>query len=100
MCFVSACLASPLYNSWNSGELSPLLRYKVDLDKRHMGSEVMENMTVKVEGAVFRRSGTEYIGDVNDITAETRLIPFEFSTTDTYVLCFNGGDLFFYRTVY
>ncbi len=96
---VSAVLAAPLFNSFNSGELDPLIKYRVDLEKRHMGTETMENMTVKAQGAVFRRPGTEYIGDVNDSNMPARLIPFEFATNDAYILCLNGNSLSFFRTV-
>ena len=97
---VTAAIAAPLFNSFNSGELSHLLRYRVDLDKRYMGVETMENMTVKLQGAAFRRPGTEYIGDVNDVNVPARIIPFEYSTTDAYILCFNEGQITFFRTLY
>ena len=93
------CLAAPLFNSFNSGELSPLLKYRVDLEKRHMGVENMENMLVKPQGATFRRPGTEYIADVNDSTEAARMIPFEYSDTDTYILVFNDSVIRFFRTV-
>jgi len=95
----SICLAAPLFNSFNGGELDPLLKYRVDLQRRYMGMEEMENMVVKIPGAAFRRPGTEYINDVNDHNESTRLIPFEYSTTDAYILVFNGGYISFYRTV-
>ncbi len=95
----SIAIAAPLFNSFNSGELDPLLKYRVDTEKRQMGVETMENMLVKVPGATFRRPGTEYVGDVNDSNELTKLIPFEYSTTDAYVLVFNGGYIGFYRTV-
>jgi len=98
ICSVAIC--APLFYSFNSGELTPLLKYRVDLQKRQMGVETMENTTVKSQGAIFRRPGTEYIDDVNDHYSDTRLIPFEFSTTDTYILCFNGSNLSFYRTIH
>jgi len=97
--FCSMVVAAPLFNSFNSGALTPLLKYRVDLQKRQMGSETMENMLVKVQGAVFRRPGTEYIGDVNDSNTPSRLLPFEYSDTDAYVLDFSHNSIGFYRTV-
>jgi hypothetical protein len=42
---------------------------------------------------VERRPGTKFIAAVKDVTDEARLIPFEYSTSDAYVLEF--GDLYF-----
>ncbi len=92
-------LCAPLFNSFNSGELSPLLKYRVDLQRRQMGVETMTNMIVKPQGAVFRRPGTEYIADVNNSTEAVRMFPFEYSDTDSYVLVFNDGIIRFFRTV-
>jgi hypothetical protein len=59
----------------------------------------IENMFVHTQGPVSRRPGTEYIGDANDSDYPVRLIPFEYSTDDSYVLALDNGFLHFYRTV-
>lgn len=94
--FCGICISSPLYNSFNSGELSPFLMYRVDLQKRVMGVEIMENMYTRPQGVVMRRPGTKYIGEVNDSNEKVRLIPFEYSTTDTYILMFNNEKIGFF----
>jgi len=55
--------AAYLNNAFNSGELSPLLRYRVDLDKKYLGVETMENFLVKPQGAAVRRPGTKFIAE-------------------------------------
>lgn len=60
---IGAVSANPFFNSFNSGELSPLVKYRVDLDKRYMGVEALENMFVKPQGAAERRPGTKYIAN-------------------------------------
>jgi len=91
------CIATPLYNSFNSGELSSFLTYRLDLKNRSMGVKTMDNFFVKQQGAAIRRPGTMYIGDVNDSTEHARLIQFEYSNTDTYILVFNGDTIGFFR---
>lgn len=96
---VGVCVAAPIFTAFNSGEISPRMKYRVDLDKRHFGVEKMENMTVKAQGAAFRRPGLEFIGETNDVDVDARMIPFEFSTVETYVLVFEHENLGFYRTI-
>jgi len=48
-------------------------------------------------GAAARRPGTTFIAEVKSSSAKTRLIPFEFSTTQTYVLELGNQYMRFYR---
>lgn len=63
-----------------------------------MGVEELQNMLVRVQGAAIRRPGTEYVVTISE-EGESRLIPFEYSTDDTYVLRFSDEKLYFLRTV-
>ena len=47
--------------SFNSGQLSEMMKYRVDTDKRTMGAEELENVIVDQEGMAFKRPGTEFI---------------------------------------
>jgi hypothetical protein len=47
-------------------------------------------MLVHPQGAAARRVGTQFIAEVKTSSLKTRLIPFEFSTTQTYVLEFGN----------
>jgi hypothetical protein len=89
-------LAAPLFNSFNFGELSPLIKYRVDIEQRNIGVETMENMIVRVPGAAFRRPGTEYIASTKN-NGQVRLIPFEYATDDTYILEFGDEYIRFFR---
>lgn len=51
-----------------------------------------ENMIPIVQGGVTRRPGTVFVGEVKDSSKETRIVPFEFSTTQAYILEF--GDYY------
>ena len=84
--------------SFNSGQLSQLMKYRVDTDKHTMGCEEMENVMVRAKGMAFKRPGTEFIDDANS-TSNVRLIPFEYSENDAYVLEFGHEYIGFLRTV-
>lgn len=83
--------------SFNSGQLGRLMKYRVDVDKHSMGASELENVIVRSQGMAYKRPGTEYIDDAND-TVNIRLIPFEYSTSDAYVLEFGDDYIGFFRT--
>jgi hypothetical protein len=51
--FCQIGFSASLNNAFNSGELSLLLRYRVDLDKKYLGVETMENFLVKPQGTIY-----------------------------------------------
>lgn len=77
---------SPLQTSFNAGELSPRLHGRVDVQKYASGLDQLENMICTVQGNAFARSGTRYVAENTDMTAKSRLIPFERSDTESYVM--------------
>jgi hypothetical protein len=80
-------------NKFNGGELSPLMNARSDFPKYQSGAKTLENMLVRTQGPIMRRPGTKYIATVKDSGDETRLIPFEYSTEDTYII--EAGDDYF-----
>jgi hypothetical protein len=84
--------ASPSQTSFNAGELSPLLKGRPSLDKFKNGCEVLENFIPQIQGPAKKRPGTRFVAEVKDSADLGRLIPFEYSTTQAYVLEF--GDLY------
>ena len=83
--------------NFTGGELSPRLDGRNDLAKYPTGCKTLENMIVFPHGSAARRSGTQYVAEVKDSSKETRLIPFEFSTTQTYMLEFGDQYIRFYK---
>ena len=53
-------------------------------------------MFVTVQGPAVRRPGSYYVADTKD-ELEARIVPFEFSTDDAYILEFTNGAIRFYR---
>ena len=83
--------------NFTGGELSPRLDGRNDLAKYPTGCKRLENMIIYPHGSAARRSGTQYVAEVKDSSKQTRLIPFEFSTTQTYILEFGDQYIRFYK---
>jgi hypothetical protein len=84
-------------SSFVSGEFSAKLDGRTDFEKYSSGCKTLENMLVHPQGAATRRVGTQFISEVKDSSAKTRLIPFEFSTTQTYMLEFGNQYIRFFK---
>jgi len=84
-------LLTPAINKFNAGEVSPLMLARNDFAKYLNSCNQLQNMIVRSQGPVSRRPGTKFIATTKD-NEEVRLIPFEFSKSDTYTLEF--GNLY------
>jgi hypothetical protein len=84
-------------SSFVSGELGPKLEGRTDFDKYRTGCKTLENFIVHPQGAATRRVGTKFVSEVKTSANKTRLIPFEFSTTQTYILEFGNQYIRFYK---
>jgi len=85
------------FTNFTAGELSPRLDGRTDLNKYFNGTKTLENMLIHPHGGASRRSGTKFIHEVKTSSAQTRLIPFEFSTTQTYIMEFGNEYIRFYK---
>lgn len=90
----------PIKSSFTAGEVAPELYGRPDLQKYASGAASIENFCVLPYGGLARRPGTRFIralepggGDVTNI----RLVPFQFSLDDSYVLCFEHYRISFFR---
>jgi hypothetical protein len=91
-----ARVAAQLTN-FTGGELSPRLDGRNDLTKYAAGCKTLENFVVYPHGAAARRPGTTFVAEVANSANKTRLIPFEFSTTQTYMLEFSNLKMRVYK---
>lgn len=78
--------------SFSAGEVAPATYARVDLARYYTALKTCRNFVVLPEGGAQNRSGTRFITEVKDSSARTRLIPFQFSTEQTYILEF--GNLY------
>jgi hypothetical protein len=83
--------------SFVSGEFGNKLTGRTDFEKYQSAAKTMENFLVHPQGAATRRVGTQFIASVKTASAKTRLIPFEFSTTQTYILEFGNNYIRFFK---
>jgi hypothetical protein len=83
--------------NFTGGELSPRLDGRTDLTKYTSGCATLENLVVYPHGSAARRPGSTFLAEVADSDNKTRLIPFEFSTTQTYMLEFSNLKMRVYK---
>ncbi len=82
-------IQTPALNSFAAGELSPLLDGRTDLAKYYVGLKTLLNMIAYPTGGATRRGGFKFIAEVKNgynAASAVRLVPFEFSTTQAYML--------------
>lgn len=75
---------------FSAGEISPSLWGRVDSGVYQAGAALIKNAYVRPHGSVVNRSGTVYVGTVREVVdyPQVRLIPFQYSEEDSYVLEF------------
>jgi hypothetical protein len=74
--------------NFSVGELDPLLKARTDLEQYQNALETAKNVLVQPQGGVRRRNGLKFIHDFGSTFTDFKLIPFEYSTTDSYMLVF------------
>lgn len=79
-------------SSLNGGELTPLLRCRPEIEKYASGSMKLENFTVLPQGGIENRPGTLFLFAAKYPDKNIRLVPFEYSLDQSYILEF--GDLY------
>jgi len=87
-----------IQTNFSTGEMDPLLRARVDLPAYANALEEATNVVVQPQGGVRRRPGLRYVTSLPNSGAESaangvRLVPFEFSTSDSYMLCFTHNRM-------
>jgi hypothetical protein len=88
--------ASPIQYSFNTGELSPTLEGRTDLNKYSSGCRTLENFIPMVQGPARRRSGTYFVEEIKNSANRSWLLRFEFSESQAYILEFGDQYIRFY----
>ena len=88
--------------NFTGGELDPLLRARVDLATYKNALEKATNVVCQPQGGITRRAGTRYLMSLPNSGAESaangsRLVSFEFSTDDSYMLCFTHNRMHVFK---
>jgi len=87
---------STIVTNFRAGELSPRLEGRIDLEKYNEAAQTIQNMVVFPQGGLTRRPGTYYVNSSKD-GGEIRLINFEYSDEQAYVLEFGNNYIRFYK---
>ena len=85
--------------NFSVGEMDPLLRARTDLEQYSNGLESAKNVIIHPQGGATRRPGLRTIAKIydNPFAQEFKLIPFQFSRTDTYLLAVQSGFIKVYK---
>lgn len=89
--------ANPIITNFTSGEISPRLLGRVDVTKYFNGCQELENFIVMPHGGIDRRPGTYFVSTTKTSGKKVRLVPFEFSTTQAYILEFGENYIRVYK---
>jgi hypothetical protein len=89
--------AQPIIASFNGGELSPLMGGRPDTEKYQAGLSLCENFIPRVQGALVRRGGTQFMAEVRNSGDRSWLARFEYSVADAFVLEFGDRVIRFYK---
>jgi hypothetical protein len=74
-------------SNFTAGELSPKLKGRFDISRYPNGAKTMENFLVHQAGGAMFRPGTKFVSEVKtSADGKVRLYPFQFSTTQSYML--------------
>ena len=87
-----------IQTNFTTGELDPLVRARVELKAYDNALETAKNVICQPQGGVTRRPGTKFINELTGTPASgVRLVSFEFSVDDSYMLCFTNDTMFVYK---
>ena len=83
--------------NFSVGELDPLLRARTDLQQYQNALEEATNVIIQPQGGLRRRDGLKFIDSFGSSFTSFKLIPFEFSVSDSYLLVFVDGRIYVYK---
>ena len=87
-----------IQNDFTSGELDPKLRARTDIAQYKSGLTTAKNVSIQPQGGAKRRDGTNFITELDAGAANAvRMVAFEFSVTDSYMLVFTPGKMYVFK---
>ena len=87
----------PIQTNFTAGQLSPRLHGRVDVNKYNNGLKTQKNAYSLPHGGVVRRGGFKYVAGVKTNSKKVRLVRFEFSVTQAYIIEFGDQYIRFYK---
>lgn len=92
----TALAVSPTLESFNGGQVGWSMESRVTFPRYSSSLRTLENMFAMAQGPVRRRPGTKYIASQRSSSAAGRIIGFERSAEESYILLFEDQFLRFF----
>lgn len=89
-----------IQTNFSIGELDPLVRGRVDLQQYYNALQTASNVFIQPQGGLKRRDGLKYISELPSAANPgdgVKLIPFEFSTDDSYMFALVNQRIYIFR---
>jgi len=77
---------TPAFSSFTMGELDPKLEGRIDMKGYFNGLKRARNVICSVQGNATKRQGTKYLATTKWLNEPVKLMPFEHSSNDTYMI--------------
>jgi len=90
-------MVDTIQTSFNNGEISNEIYGRTDLAKFYNSCKILKNFIALLHGPATRRPGFEHINIAKTLGKKIRLVAFEFSVTQAYILEFGDGYIRFYK---
>ena len=87
----------PIQTNFTAGQLSARLHGRVDVNKYNNGLKTQKNAYSLPHGGVVRRGGFRHVAGVKTNSSKVRLVRFEFSITQAYIIEFGNQYIRFYK---
>ena len=92
--------AVTIQTNFTTGEVDPLLKARIDINQYYNALEQARNVLIQPQGGIERRPGLEFIFEVPSAANPQngmKLVPFEFSTTQSYMLLFVHNRMYIFK---
>ena len=92
--------AVTIQTNFTTGEVDPLLKSRIDINQYFNALDQARNVLIQPQGGIERRPGLQFIYEVPSAANPQdgmKLIPFEFSTTQSYMLLFVHNRMYIFK---
>ena len=92
--------AVTIQTNFTTGEVDPLLKARIDINQYYNALEQARNVLIQPQGGIERRPGLQFIFEIPSAANPQngmKLVPFEFSTTQSYMLLFVHNRMYIFK---
>ena len=89
-----------IQTNFSVGELDPLLKSRIDLQQYYNALQTANNVFIQPQGGIKRRDGLKYLAELPSAANpqdDIRCIPFEYSTSDSYMLVMVNQRIYIFK---